>query len=381
MIKESVLAQIKQPTEISKSLGLRLRESDLAILNQRFKIDGFQNLSHMVKSYLNGEIAKSNKTDQLSRLLIRLKEKNIVDPLTGEVTPTFYKNIDIDDFRHYLNSKYKFSKYGNNLAKYYQRFAEFFFTKPEIVRAESGRNRAWICDAMRRFGEYYDYKHQNPEMKMLVKEIIERYEINRHMRVHDKVWITDLNYLDTSITKILITFNKGELSILIRFALFTGLRGEEISYVHQKPVCPKLAGCNCENLHVVNKSNGMSVVVINRNLGQKHCYFTIVPSKLWQEFRALSKADYEFRKFAHLQIKEATKGEVTLMDLRKFNYNVNVRSEMKEMGAEVLAGRAKTVSARHYLLNELDLLAEQFGEAWKKYLALLQQKDIDIPFS
>ncbi len=58
------------------------------------------------------------------------------------------------------------------------------------------------------------------------------------------------------------------------------------------------------------------------------------------------------------------------MDLRKFNYNVNVRSGMKEMGAEVLAGRAKTVSARHYLLNEIDLLAEQYREAWTKYLAL-----------
>jgi ubiquinone biosynthesis protein UbiJ len=34
------------------------------------------------------------------------------------------------------------------------------------------------------------------------------------------------------------------------------------------------------------------------------------------------------------------KGEIALMDLRKFNYNINVRSDMKEMGAEVLAGRA-----------------------------------------
>jgi hypothetical protein len=81
----------------------------------------------------------------------------------------------------------------------------------------------------------------------------------------------------------------------------------------------------------------------------------------------MSKADYESRKFAHLQIKEAMNGEMTLMDLRKFNYNINVRSEMKEMGAEVLAGRAKTVSARHYLLNELDELAEQYGKAWHKY--------------
>jgi hypothetical protein len=231
MIKESVLAQQVKPAETSRSLGFRMNETELAIINQRFKIDGFKNLSEMAHSYMNGEITKSNKTDQLSRLLIRLKEKNIVDPLTGEVTPTFYKNIDIDDFRHYLKGKYKYSRYGDNLVKYYQRFAEFFFCKPEIVRAESGRNRSWICDAMRRFGEYYDYKHQNPEMKMLVKEVIERYEINRHMRMHDKVWIADQSYLDTSITKILTTFNKGELSILLRFFLFTGLRGEEISYV------------------------------------------------------------------------------------------------------------------------------------------------------
>jgi hypothetical protein len=154
---------------------------------------------------------------------------------------------------------------------------------------------------------------------------------------------------------------------LVRFALFTGLRGEEISYVHQKPICPKLAGCSCENLHVVAKSNGMSIIVINRILGNKRAYFAITPSKIWQEFRALAKVDYEFRKFAHLQIKEATNREMTLMDLRKFNYNINVRSEMKEMGAEVLAGRAKTISARHYLLNELESMANQYKNAWKRY--------------
>ena len=58
------------------------------------------------------------------------------------------------------------------------------------------------------------------------------------------------------------------------------------------------------------------------------------------------------------------------MDLRKFNYNVNVSSEMKELGAEVLAGRAKTVSARHYLLNELVFLAEQYRKAWEEYFKI-----------
>ena len=49
---------------------------------------------------------------------------------------------------------------------------------------------------------------------------------------------------------------------------------------------------------------------------------------------------------------------------------MNVSSEMKELGAEVLAGRAKTVSARHYLLNELDFLAEQYRKAWEEYFKI-----------
>ncbi len=355
--------------ECSRTVGVKLKESEIAALNQRFKLNGFATLGDLVRSYLNGELSTSGGTDQIERLLMRLKERNITDPLTGEITPIFYKNVDIEDFRRYLRSKYKYGRYGDDLTKYYQRFAEFFFTKPEIVKAESGRNRSWICDAMRRFAEYYDYKYQKPEMRMLIREIIERYEINRQMRRHDQVWIADQGYLDSTITKILGTF-AGDLAILIRFALFSGLRGEEIAYVHGKPICARLASCGCENLHIVNKSNGISAVVVNRIVGQKHCYFTIVPTKVWIDFRGLSKADYEFRKFAHLRLKEATNGEVALMDLRKFNYNMNARSEMKEMGAEVLAGRARSISARHYLLNELDLLAEQYGKAWKKYIVV-----------
>jgi hypothetical protein len=356
--------------ERARTLGVKLRESEIAALHQRFKINGFETLGDLVRGYLNGELSTSSGTDQIEKLLMRLKEKNITDPLTGEVTPIFYKNIDIEDFRRYLRSKYKYGRYGDDLVKYYQRFAEFFFTKAEIVRAQSGRNRSWICDAMRRFAEYYDYKYQKPEMRMLIREIIERYEINRQMRRHDQVWIADQDYLDSTITKILSTFARGELATLMRFALFTGLRGEEMAYVHGKPICTKLASCSCENLHVVNKDKGVSAIVVNRIVGQKHCYFTIVPTRVWLEFRDLSKVDYEFRKFTHLRLKEATNGQVSLMDLRKFNYNMNARSEMKEMGAEVLAGRAKTISARHYLLNELDLLAEQYEKAWRKYMVV-----------
>jgi hypothetical protein len=63
----------------------------------------------------------------------------------------------------------------------------------------------------------------------------------------------------------------GEIGILIKFALYTGLRGEEIAYVYKTQICDKLFGCNCSKLHIVEKkNNGHSVIVINRIVGQKH---------------------------------------------------------------------------------------------------------------
>ena len=48
--------------------------------------------------------------------------------------------------------------------------------------------------------------------------------------------------------------------------------------------------------------------------------------------------DYEQRKVAHALLKSHTDGQVAFKDLRKFHYNILCRSDMKESGAEVLAG-------------------------------------------
>src|SRR6185503_14712806 len=90
--------------EKGKSLGLRLRQEEIATLNQLFKIDGFSSLSDLVHGYLRGELSKSQNTPEIERLFKRLRQHNITDPLSGEVTCTFYKSIDIDDFRHYLRN-------------------------------------------------------------------------------------------------------------------------------------------------------------------------------------------------------------------------------------------------------------------------------------
>ena len=77
-------------------------------------------------------------------------------------------------------------------------------------------------------------------------------------------------------------------------------------------------------------------------------------------FRSLGKVTKEERIIAHRMIKSHTESKSTLMDLRKFHYNILCRSEMGEVGSEVLAGRAKSISEKHYLIHELDKMSEHY---------------------
>ena len=99
-------------------------------------------------------------------------------------------------------------------------------------------------------------------------------------------------------------------------------------------------------------------------MGQKRCYFSIVPTHIWEDFRKLPNVSYDLRKITHDYIKNYTDGKTSFMDLRKFHYNILCRSEMKERGAEILAGRTKSVSAKHYLTYEIDKMIEQYSKAW-----------------
>lgn len=54
------------------------------------------------------------------------------------------------------------------------------------------------------------------------------------------------------------------------------------------------------------------------------------------------------------------------LELRKLHYNV-MRRAMDINEAEILAGRAKSVSAKHYAMYELDKLTEAYANAWGKF--------------
>jgi intergrase/recombinase len=342
------------------TLSSRIKKSKLPIVNLKLEQNGFKTFGEFVNAWIDGKYPFYQKDEQVEKLLKRIREKGITDPLTGEFNPTFYRNFDAEDMLKDLLPKYIYKKHAKDLVRYCERYLEIFFTKPQLIQSESGHKRAWICDSMRKFGLYYDRKMHNPELKILIEEIIKRYELNKKMRIHDRVWLADEGYIDAMVRKALEI--DGEIGVIIKFAFSSGLRGEEITYAHETAICDSLTGCNCDKLHITHKQNGVSIVVLNRIVGQKHSYFTIVPTQLWNDFRGLGRVTKEERNVAHLMIKNQTEGKATLMDLRKFHYNILCRSDMGEVGAEVLAGRAKSISAKHYLIHELDKMSLQYAK-------------------
>jgi intergrase/recombinase len=345
-------------------LAARIRREKLAGINRKLDENGFKTVGEFLNAWADGKYPRHQKDEQTEKLLDRIRDRGIKDPLTGEFRVDFYKSIDKEDMLKDFYRKYIYKKHARDLVAYYNRYVDIFFTKPHLIQPLSGHVRAWICDAMRRFSEYYDRKYQNPEVKLLIEEVIKRYELNKKMKMRDRVYIADSNFVQDAISKVLEI--QGPMGVIVKFAFFSGLRGEEITHAHQTPICQNLSGCDCEKLHVIEKGKYV-IVVLNRIMGQKRSYFTIVPLDIWSQFRKLEKVSIQERNAVHLLIKSHTSDAVILMHLRKFHYNILCRSEMGEQGAEVLQGRARSISAKHYLIHELDKMVKQYETAMSKF--------------
>jgi hypothetical protein len=71
------------------------------------------------------------------------------------------------------------------------------------------------------------------------------------MRIHDRLWLTDEDHLSKMIHLVLRI--PGEIGILIKFALYTGLRGEEIAYVHKTQICDKMLAVIAQNFMLLRR--------------------------------------------------------------------------------------------------------------------------------
>jgi intergrase/recombinase len=351
-----------------KSLTARVKPEDLMVFNQRLKLFGFNSINELVREFIAGRFPQITEDRQIGSLVQNMHpngQRTVLDNENNNFG-SFYQSIDLEDMlNYYQNIRNLHPKTSRDLVGYFRRFKDQFFSKEaEELRILSPRIRSKIIESFRKFGQYYLYKYNDDSCIDLVSKIIRRYNLNAGNNDHNRLYIVDDNYLEEKIRIVLQL--QGEIGLIVRFAMFSGLREDELVYIHRKEVCSNLGGCSCERLHVIEKPNGLSIILIQWYRGHKKCYFSIVPTSLWKAFRSLGFFDYDPNiKSAHSYLKAKDK-DLHFMWLRKAHYNIMCRA-MKPFEANVLAGRAKTVDAKHYAMYELDAMSRSYTEAWRKF--------------
>jgi intergrase/recombinase len=352
------------------NINVKVRNSDLPILNQRLKLLGFETLGQLTKELVNGTFPHVTEEKQIDNLYKNDDKSGQKSLLEGGYNRDFYERANtMDMYDYYINVRKFHKNTCRDLISYFKRFRDIFFSIEQVdqIRALTPRVRSKVMDAMRKFGAYYLFRYNNEQCIDLVEKIIRRHNLSAGQTEHGKLYIVDDNYLEERL-KQLFSIGEGEISTIIKFGMFSGLREDEMIHVYNKNICPDLSGCTCTKLHVIDKPNGVSVVLIQWHRGHKKCYFTLVPTAILKVFKAMDAFEYRPHiRSAHEYMKVKTKDDkITFMWLRKAHYNVMCRV-MKPFEANVLAGRAKSVDAKHYAMYELNEMSEKYAEAWKKF--------------
>jgi hypothetical protein len=116
----------------------------------------------------------------------------------------FYKQIDIEDFLNYLTSKYH-KHTAKCYLSYFVRYANIFFgLNPDVELFKlKPHKRSWILQSVKRFGDFYFRKYNNREVIQLIKQIIERYYLNKNLDMKDKIYFVSPNFIEEKVKRFL----------------------------------------------------------------------------------------------------------------------------------------------------------------------------------
>jgi hypothetical protein len=376
LVGTSEQEKIRVPPSVSKppkrkrvDVGGKMYEDEFVILNVRLKRYGYESTIALLRDFKDGLFPEDYFQPQ-GALHIGQNSSNsgAVSLIDGKPNPEFFSHIDYEKMYEFYRNELKLSeRYSRSCCNYFKHNWRIFFgDHPEELQKLTVDQRQWIVLSFRNYSKFYLRQTGSDEVEEAVRLRIKRYCLNVGLGFENRLILVDEGYI-SRMSKAVVEQVKGELGTISQMGLFAGTREDELVYMYNTCVCDKRSICDterCKNLHLINKTNGMTIVVVNWHRRGKHCYFTIIPTKLWQAFRELSKFSYYDIKSTHLYLKSRL--DLKFMYLRKLHYNVMSRTLEKE-AAEVMAGRANTVTAKHYLMMEVDRLSEQVIEAWSKF--------------
>jgi len=273
-----------------KTIGVKVRLLELSNLNRQLDRLGYTTLGDLVKDLIAGKITRLTDDQQIDIMKANLQANGQITGHSGEPYD-FYKQIDIEDFLNYLKTKYH-EHTAKCYLSYFERYTNVFFgLNPDVELLKlKPHKRSWVLQAVKRFGDFYFREYNNREVIQLIRQIIERYGLNKNLDMKDKIYLVSPNFIKEKVKKIFEM--PGEIGFIARFGLLSGLREQEIIYIKEKKICDNGYDCDCDNLHKVDCKNGLTIIAIGWTRGNKKALATIIPTKYWEKFRALQKFDY-----------------------------------------------------------------------------------------
>lgn len=359
---------VAKPVERHRqNIGGKMYDDEIVILNMRLKQYGYKNAADLLKDFRDGIFPEQMFKPQGALDMSQNQSSNgSVSLVNGKANPEFFNHLDYAKMYEFFRNELKLSEWYSrsccNYVKYNWRV--FFGDHPEELYKLTSDQKQWIVLSFRNFAKYYLRITGSTEIEEAVRLTIKRYSLNIGLGFEKRLIIVDENYIQKTCKEVMSM--NGDIGLIAQAGLFAGTREDELVYIHDTPICTN-GICyvdKCKKLHTIRKKNGMVMVIVNWHRRNKHCYFTIMPNLIWEMFRSLQKFTYNDIKSVHLYLRSNM--NLKFMYLRKLHYNVMVRT-MEKDAAEALAGRANTVSARHYMIVEADQMSDRTVDAWGRF--------------
>ncbi len=346
------------------SVGASIRINEIDLFNRQLDNLQCKTLKDLCDLLVAGELRRISEDEQIEVLQIQNQSTGLA---TAQISQRFdfWKQVDDQDLLKWLYGKYH-SHTARCYHSYFLRYANTFFgLNPDTELFKLAKHkRSWILQSIKRFGDYYLNRYGTKEVKNLIMRIIERYDLNKDLDQKDRIYLVSPQFVEDKINKVMNV--PGEIGFTCRVGLFSGLRESEIAYIKEKVICEQSFGCQCDKLHVVKCGNGLSVIAINWTRGQKRALATIIPTDYWDRLRSMARFDYYDMQAAHKILKR--EAGIAFTVLRKIHYNVlRFKNSFEVDEAEILAGRYKSVSAKHYILNDPEKLSAKYVLAWQNF--------------
>lgn len=107
-----------------KTIGVKVKESELGIFNKQLQRFGWQTLGDLVRDLMLGKIERTSPDKQLEIMKIQAQSGGLLTSQFGDYSD-FYRKIDHEDFNNWLKNNYQqhtATSYSNYFSTLFRHF-------------------------------------------------------------------------------------------------------------------------------------------------------------------------------------------------------------------------------------------------------------------